>query len=51
MKIKEFAKKHCKEILEWQKWLRNQSGKTIAEFDLASEPKLLKKASRCKNKA
>jgi len=48
MKLEEFAKKHRKEILEWQKWWRKQSGKTIAEIDRASEPKL-RKASEYKN--
>jgi hypothetical protein len=51
LKLKEFAKKHRKEILEWQVWLRKQSGKTIAEFDYATEPKVPEgKRASTKNK-
>lgn len=48
MKLKEFAKKHRKEILKWQGWLIKQSGKTIAEIDWATEPKIGIKVSEMK---
>jgi len=42
-KIRDFAKNHKLEILAWQEWLRNQTGKLISEIDWSSEPKFLLK--------
>ncbi len=41
--IEEFARKHKKEITAWEKWFREQDGKTIAEIDFASEPQLIER--------
>jgi hypothetical protein len=46
MKLEEFAKKHRKEIMEWQEWFRKQSGKTIAEIDKATEAQFFHKKSK-----